>query len=311
MRMDFGEVRAGARCAVAFGYDVDMPGDFQYLYDRDVPWRPGGDGPYCHGHLNQDVLGYVKRLVSIAERYGVKLQFFLQGNTLEDPVEPWLEIVKADHAVDQHTYTHAHLLRTPLDKVESEIVRTKRLLEDKLGIVSIGLRGPGGYAGGLRGRDDAQRVILNAGIQFVSTHYYHYATDQRFTPEGDNFSIQKIADSQPFYYDRGLLEIPFCCYSDRQFFDVDQGGRGSKLSVDDWIAYLKRAVDFAHEGGLLCAFVLHPSTSFKHDPEARYLDELLSYCRQKPGTISCTFRDIYEWTREIESGAERVMSSMA
>ena len=73
VKIDLSNIQHGARCAVAIGYDVDMPGDFGYLYDRDVPWQPGDDGPCCHGHLNEDVLNYVRRLVTIADHHGVKL----------------------------------------------------------------------------------------------------------------------------------------------------------------------------------------------------------------------------------------------
>ena len=73
MNIDLDGIRGGARYAVAIGYDMDMPGDFAYLYDRDTPWQPGADGTYCHGHLNEDVLNYVRRLVTIADHHGVKL----------------------------------------------------------------------------------------------------------------------------------------------------------------------------------------------------------------------------------------------
>ncbi len=51
-------------------------------YNKELGWQGG-----CHGHLNEDVINYVKTVVKIAESYDTKLQFFLQGNTFEDPVE--------------------------------------------------------------------------------------------------------------------------------------------------------------------------------------------------------------------------------
>ena len=68
-------------CAVALGYDVDMPyGGNDYLYDKNLPWK-GKDGRDAHGHLNDDIRKYVEKLVTIAETFNAKLQFFIQGNT--------------------------------------------------------------------------------------------------------------------------------------------------------------------------------------------------------------------------------------
>jgi len=166
MRIDFDKVKKGSKCAVAIGYDVDMPGDLDYLYVKELGWRG-----ICHGHLNEDVTNYIKMLVRVAESYSAKLQFFLQGNTFEDPAELWIEIAERGHAIDQHTYSHISLPGAPLEKIESEVVRTKGLIEDKLKTVSIGLRGPGGYKVGLQGRGDIQKVLLKAGIKWASTQY--------------------------------------------------------------------------------------------------------------------------------------------
>ena len=288
--IDFDKIHKGSRCIVSIGYDIDMPGDFKYLYDPSIPWGTGPDGPGCHGHLNKDVINYIKILVKIADNYNAKLQFFLEGNTLEDDISPWVEIIKKGHAVDQHTYSHIHLLNTPIDKVESEILKTKELMEHKLEIVNIGLRGPGGYLTGLNNRTDLQQVILKAGIKFVSTHLF--VPGGRTASEKIPPSIESISNSQPYLYETGLPEIPFCGYTDRQFFDVDQGGKGN---LEEWIEYLKKAVDFAYEHKLVYALVVHPSTSFKHDPEGKYLKQMLSYCREKEGIIICTYRDIYNW----------------
>jgi len=283
MKIDFDKVKKGSRCAVAIGYDVDMPGDLDYLYVKELGWRGG-----CHGHLNEDVVSYIKMLVQVAEGYGARVQFFLQGKTLEESAELCVEIAERVHAIDQHTYSHISLPETPLERIESEVARTKRLIEDKLKTVNIGLRGPGGYKEGLRGRSDIQKVLIKAGIKFVSTQYSYWDN-----PLSDDKMIETIADVQPYYYETGLLEIPFCGYQDRTFFDRDCGFRRGTL--EEWIQYLKRAVDFVYEHGLAYSLVVHPSTGFKHDPEGKSLRELLSYCRQKEGILICTYRELYQW----------------
>ncbi len=66
-------------------------------------------------------------------------------------------------------------------------------------------------------------------------------------------------------------------------------------TVDEWIAYLKLCVDIAYENNLFLALCAHPSTSFKHDREAKYVKEIFAYCRQKPDILLCTYQDMYRW----------------
>ena len=289
-------------CAVAIGYDMDMPGDLAYLYDRNIGWlskpNPKSVTDYCHGHLNEDVVNYIRLLTKTAEDFDARLQFFLQGNTLEDPVDLWIDIVKREHAVDSHMYYHNSLLSEPLDSIKEQLKKTKRLLEEKLGTVNLGLRGPGGYPRGLEGREDVQRTILATGIKWVSSEF----TCGPFCGQISVLSrewVNIIASHQPFYYETGLLEMPFSGHQDRSFFDVDMGG--SPRPIEEWIAYLKQCIDLAYSRNLFLCLTVHPSTSFKHDPEAKYLQEILVYCRQKLDIVLCTYRDIYRWLASAES----------
>jgi len=292
-------------CAVALGYDVDMPGDLAYLYDRSLGWlaKPNAKSvtDYCHGHLNEDVINYIQLLTKTAEDFNARLQFFLQGNTLEDPVEPWVDIVKRGHAVDSHMYYHNSLLSEPLNSIEEQFKKTKKLLEEKLGTVNLGLRGPGGYAEGLRGREDVQQAVLAAGIKWVSSEFAGSPLCRNI-PVLRREWLDIIASHQPFYYETGLLEMPFSGHQDRSFFDVDMGG--SPIPIEEWIGYLKQSIDLAYSRNLFLCLTVHPSTSFKHDPKARYVKEILAYCRQKPDIVICTYRDMYRWLASAESESE-------
>jgi peptidoglycan/xylan/chitin deacetylase (PgdA/CDA1 family) len=278
-----------AGCVVALGYDVDMPyGGNDYLYAKDLPWK-GRDGLDAHGHLNEDIREYIEKLATIAETFDSKLQFFIQGNTFEVPedVSLWRNIAGRGHAIDSHMYNHDNLLMLKPEEVRSQLTRTKKLIDAELGTENTGLRGPGGYGNGLNGRGDIQQAVLDAGIKWASTRF-------EFGEPGNDLSwVKMIPKQQPYFYDSGLLEIPFCGHQDRSYFDPDIRGGDPGKTHDDWIAYLKQCVDIAYEQNLFLSLTVHPSTSFKHDPKARYVTKLLEYCRQKPDIRICTYRDIY------------------
>jgi peptidoglycan/xylan/chitin deacetylase (PgdA/CDA1 family) len=283
-------------CAVSFGYDMDMPGTdgcngSYYLYDRSLGWMCG-----VNAHLNQDIRDYINLLGTRAEDAGVKLQFFLEGNTFEKPEDMahWKAFAKRGHALDSHMYYHDSLINTPVDEVTRQLKKTKGIIETELGQKNIGLRGPGGYRNAMRGHEDAQRAVLEAGIEWVSSQFQYPSN-----PQDDNAWVKRIPMQQPFYYETGLLEIPFCGHQDRSFFDVDMGG--SPRPLDEWIAYLKQCVDIAREKNLFLSLTVHPSTSFKHDAQARYLKEIFAYCQQWPDIILCTYRDMYRWISNDKS----------
>lgn len=272
-------------CAVSLGYDMDMPGTIAYLYDRSLGWSGG-----CHGHLNDDIRSYVSTLASNAEKYDAKIHFFVQGNTFEKTEDTAVlsNISHRGHAVDSHMYYHDSLIRTPIEDLKAQLRKTKKLIETNCNTENIGVRGPGGYRNAMRGKQEAQQAILDVGMKWVSTQFQYPSEHKK-----DQNWINRIPEQQPFYYKTGLLEIPFAGHQDRSFFDVDM--RGSPRPLDEWIAYLKACVDISYERNLFLSLTVHPSTSFKHDPKARYVKELFEYCRKRPKILICTYRDMYRW----------------
>ena len=279
-------------CAVSFGFDVDMPaGGNAYLYDRTMPWQSKGDID-AHSHLNQDIRDYIEKLATIAERHDARQQFFVQGNTFEKmiDVEFWKSIAARGHAIDSHMYNHDGMLDLSIDEISSQVRKTKNLIETHLETENLGLRGPGGYRKGLDGRLDVQKAVLDAGIKWVSTRF-------DFTPGlTDSQWAAKVAHERPYYYETGLLEITVCGHIDRSYFDPDMRGDPTK-SVANWIDYLKQCVDIAYENNLFLALATHPSTSFKHDREATYVEEIFAYCRKKSDIKLCTHQDMYRWIK--------------
>ena len=166
----------GGTC-LSFGCDMDVPcGGLAYLYDRHMGWPSSGDCD-AHAHLNQDLRDSIDLLGWRAEDAGVKIRFFLEGNTFEKPLDlaHWKACAKRGHAMDSHMYYHDSLIGTDPEEVTRQLKKTKYLIETELHEENIGLRGPGGYRNAIRGHEDAQRAVLAAGIEWVSTQFQYPA----------------------------------------------------------------------------------------------------------------------------------------
>ena len=293
----------GVRCAIALSYDTDMAGGY----------APDG---VCHGRTAPFLAEYMLRLCETAEQFGARLHFFQIGNGLEEnqDVGYLREILARGHEVDSHTYSHAPLITEDLELLDEELARTNGLFEERLGHTSTVLRGPGGYADGLRGRAENQRIILDNGFRWVSCEY----SDRLRSGDYDAAVANPSADV-PYAYDTGLIELPIQSWTDRSFFDtlqcVDQeayqtwrvehghtpvaeGWRCPWTAADArerWIDYNLAVVDFAYERRLLAIICWHPYSHYLHDPEMRMLPALLAHCAGKPERAwVCTVRDACE-----------------
>lgn len=294
----------GVRCAIALSYDLEMCAGYQ----------PDGVN---HGRIIPEVQAYTLGLCGVAEEYGVRLHFYYVGNGLEETFDCLRAILARGHALDNHTYAHLALNTEDVARLDEELALTNRLLEGRLGCRSTTLRGPGGYQNGLDGKLENQKVILKNGFQWVSCRHDG-------THRGDMAHILRTAEENlPYAYPTGLVEIPIQGITDRTFFDTlrnvapdkyqawrkAEGGRpvagGWKApwtapgALDEWMAYHRRAIDYAYERRLLWVPVWHPTTHYLHDRENVALRHLLEYCRSKPEKVwVCTVRDAAEMLAE-------------
>lgn len=290
----------GVRCAIALSYDTDMAGGY----------APDG---VCHGRTAPFLAEYMLRLCDTADQFGVALQFFQICNGLEpdQDVEYLREIIARGHAVDCHTYSHLPLNTAEVGLLEEELERSNHLLAERLGLTSTVLRGPGGYAEGLRGLPENQRVILDHGYRWVSCRY---APELR---SGDrDAAVRNPSVDPPFAYDTGLIELPIQTWTDRSFFDTHQcvdpaawaafrAEWGHKRlpegfvpawtapdALKRWIEYNLAVADHVYQSRLLCVICWHPYSHYVHDPDNRMLPALLEWAASQPERVwVCTVRE--------------------
>src|SRR5207244_3526631 len=78
-------------------------------------------------------------------------------------------------------------------------------------------RTPGGFAEGLTGREDLQKMLLDAGFTWVSSKYPRHAVgkpQEEPATEVIESIVQAQAAAQPFAYPSSLIEVPMSPISD-------------------------------------------------------------------------------------------------
>ncbi len=294
----------GARCAIAITYDTDMAGGY----------APDG---ICHGRTMPAIKERMLMLCGSAESFCRRIHFFQIGNGLEptEDVGYLQEVLERGHDLDQHTWSHVPLVTDDLELLDFELRRTNELFAERLGHVSTVLRGPGGYAGGLQGKPENQRAILDNGFRWVSCEYNFRASSDDYMA-----TVAGPAENQPYAYDSGLIEVPIMSLTDRNFFDaimcndqeayrewrvarghdpVPEGWRKAPWTREDalkrWIEYHLAVAEEVYEQRLLWVICWHPHSHYLHDPENRMLPALLTWAAERPDVIVGTLRDAVEW----------------
>ena len=263
------------RGAVAIGYDIErmFENEEPYFALNPPPWKPVGyPGPKWD--LTPGCTDYVRKLMSIADENGVKLQFFALGHSVEASPEIFREIIAHGHALQQHTYSHLSLLSNA-GQVMQEVNETQDIFLKNLGYRPVGLRAPGMYTHGITSSLELQKQLQAAGIQYVSTLYNQSAA---------------MEDMQPFILPSGLLEIPGYGYSDWNF-----AGRPD-ATLRQWLAYVREQVSQAYQKGMVYAPDLHPCLEAALDPEAQTLQTMIKTAKSKPQKMWMpTYGELARW----------------
>lgn len=268
---------------------------------------------YEKGNLTTEVKAYTSEACRRVKERGGVLHSFVVGRVLEQEDISWLvKIAQEGHPLGNHTYDHVYLLakdvaglqyrfaRAPwllegqsvADAIRQNIQMTTDAMKARLGVSPNGFRTPGGFAEGLAGRDDLQKMLLELGFTWVSSRYPVHAgmedlhgTGKRPSKEAyDNIlAAQKIA--QPYRYPTGLIEVPMSPISDIGAF------RGGRWQLDDFLDAVRMGVEWAIEHRAVYDFLAHPSCLGVVDPKFRVIDLICDLVESAKGTASITGLD--------------------
>lgn len=133
----------------------DMP--IHYVYKEIKPkvmLEDLGPQPIYRGNPNKPMVAlminvawgneFLVPMLDTLDEMEVKATFFLDGSWLNKNDELALEIKKRGHQIENHAYSHPNMSQLESTRARLEIVKTKKLLQERLGIVNRWFAPPSG-----------------------------------------------------------------------------------------------------------------------------------------------------------------------
>jgi peptidoglycan/xylan/chitin deacetylase (PgdA/CDA1 family) len=276
------EANAAKQALVAITLDLEMARNFPRW--EDTHWD------YEKGNLNAEAKQYAVEAARRVKARGGVIHFFAVGQVFEQADVEWLkELNQAGHPIGNHTYDHVFVLATKPADIQYRFQRAPWLIEGKnvpdvireniqlctdamrmrLGFKPSGFRTPGGFADGLNGRPDVQRMLLDLGFDWVSCKYpaHPYGNPgEAATREVLEGIVKAQTAAQPFVYPTGLVDVPMSPISDIGAF------RNARWKLDDFLRALKLGIEWAIEQRAVFDLLCHPSVLYPNDPEFRVVE---------------------------------------
>ncbi len=273
------------RAQVAITLDLEMSRNFPQW--EDTHWD------YQKGNLNEPTKEYTVNACRRVKSAGGVIHSFCVGRVLEQEEIGWLLEMAADgHPIGNHTYDHVNVKakrledvqfrfqrspwlvegRSPAEIIEQNVRLTNLALRQRAGVQAHGFRTPGGFNNGLEDRPDVQEMLLRQGFAWVSSKYASHPVGEpgiRPTPAMLDEIVAAQAQSQPFVYPSGLVEVPMSPISDISAF------RGGRWKLEWFLEALGLAIDWCIDNRAAFDFLAHPSCLYVVDPEFRAIDFIL------------------------------------
>jgi peptidoglycan/xylan/chitin deacetylase (PgdA/CDA1 family) len=245
---------------------------------------------------------------------GGLIHTFCVGQVLEQADVDWLKELAAEgHPIGNHTYDHVYLLakthqeiqyrfqrapwlirgRTVPDVLRENVRMTNVALKERVGVEANGFRTPGGFADGLAGREDLQKMLLDLGFTWVSGKYPAHAGMEDLHGTGRKPSKSAIDNilaaqdqSQPFIYPTGLVEVPMSPISDIGAF------RNGRWQLDDFLDAIRQAVQLVIERRAAFDFLAHPSCLGVVDTKFKAIDLICDLVERSNGAAEIVSLDM-------------------
>ncbi len=294
------------KAQIAITLDLEMARNFPNW--EDTHWD------YEKGNLNQAAKDYAVEACRRVRKRGGVIHTFVVGQVLEQENVDWLkEIARDGHPIGNHTYDHVYLLANSADEIQyrfqrapwlirgrsvAEVLRenirlTNVALKERIGVETNGFRTPGGFAQGLAGREDLQQMLLDLGFTWVSGKYAAHAGIEDLHGTGrkpSRLAIDSIlaaqAESQPFTYPTGLIEVPMSPISDIGAF------RNGRWQLEDFMDAIRQAAELVIERRATFDFLAHPSCLGVVDTKFKTIELLCELVEKSDGAAEIVPLDV-------------------
>jgi peptidoglycan/xylan/chitin deacetylase (PgdA/CDA1 family) len=257
-------------------------------------------------------LAAVRKIVEKHEEFEMPATFFLVARTLEENEAEYFALL-GNHPLFEvgcHTYTHAVLRDTPswgravpVDRFRSEIVDSKKRIEDAFGIEVRGFRPAVCSVDALTTVPEALALIDEAGYRYVSSLAW-----------GPDWSLPALLNDPFNYAEQGfpdLWEIPPCGWHENLLKGNNKCGPVRvglfppampeafpagyvQTPREEFEVNNKPFIDKAlRESAPLVSLIWHPWSLGAFDPEMEMLEITFSYVREL-GMETATFAGLAE-----------------
>lgn len=274
---------------IAITLDLEMSANFPNW--EDTHWN------FEKGNLDDATKQYALEAGQRVRGFGGHIHYFCVGRVLEQPDISWLTQLATDgHPIGNHTYDHINLLASRAQDLQFRFQRSPWLIEgmtveqtirenirlttmalkQRADVDNRGFRTPGGFADGLNGREDLQRLLMDAGFRWVSSKYPGTLTGSPMQqPSAEVYAdiVAKQQFAQPFVYPTGLIEIPMSPISDIGAF------RTGRWKLEWFLEAIRTAITWAIEQQAVFDFLAHPSCLVAMDPEFQSIELICSMVR--------------------------------
>lgn len=263
----------GARCAVAFTFDVDADSVVHATHAEGAL-----DLPQAIAHMRYDPRVALPRLAGLFGGYGIPVTWFVPGWVAETYAESLAVVLAGPNEVAHHGHFHESPSRQSRVEERRTLARGTRAIERLTGRRPVGYRAP--YYGLSRHSFD---LLIEAGFTYDSSLF---ADDVPILLEGRKGS---------------LVELPVPASVD----DYNQYVSGRAFDYLMKISAPRRALevfqaefDALWELGGLWVSVWHPAVSGR-PAQALAIRDLILHMRRKGEVWFATLSEVTEWTRRL------------
>ncbi|MBS7542576.1 polysaccharide deacetylase family protein [Ancylobacter oerskovii] len=265
----------GARCAVAFSFDVDADSVVHAAH------RAGAlDLPQALAHMRYDPFVGTPRLADLFARAGVPLTAFVPGWVVETYPAAVESLLNAGAEIGHHGHFHEWPSRQTVDEERATLQRGSEVIERFCGAKPRGYRAP--YYG-------------------LSRATFDLLIEQGFTYDSSLF-----ADDIPIRLDNGrgsLVELPVPASVDdyNQYVSARAFDYLMKISAPSQaLAVFREEFDAFWEFGGLFVPVWHPAVSGR-PAQALAIRALIEHMQAKGGVWFATLEQVADHVRTLEA----------